>query len=61
MAGTLPGPPHDADDDRLFLPGWTGWRYVTWMPSVFSENYGLDLKKSSLFFAGTLWSPDLAH
>ena len=37
-----------------FCQGWTGWLYVTWMPSLFSKNYGLDLKKSSLFYAVTL-------
>ncbi|HUC12336.1 MAG TPA: MFS transporter [Stellaceae bacterium] len=37
-----------------FCQGWTGWLYVTWMPSLFSKNYGLDLKKSSLFYAATL-------
>jgi nitrate/nitrite transporter NarK len=29
-------------------------RRRTWMPSLFSRNYGLDLKKSSLFYAATL-------
>lgn len=37
-----------------FCQGWTGWLYVTWMPSLLSKNYGLELKKSSLFYAGTL-------
>ena len=37
-----------------FCQGWTGWLYVTWMPSLFSKNYGLDLKKSAFFFAMTL-------
>jgi MFS family permease len=37
-----------------FCQGWTGWLYVTWMPSLLSKNYGLDLKKSSLFYALTL-------
>jgi MFS family permease len=37
-----------------FCEGWTGWLYVTWMPSLFSKNYGMDLKKSSFFFAVTL-------
>jgi MFS family permease len=37
-----------------FCQGWTGWLYVTWMPSLMSKNYGLELKKSSLFYAGTL-------
>jgi nitrate/nitrite transporter NarK len=37
-----------------FCQGWTGWLYVTWMPSLFSKNYGMDLKNSSLFYAVTL-------
>jgi len=37
-----------------FCQGWTGWLYVTWMPSLFSKNYGMDLKKSSLFYMVTL-------
>jgi MFS family permease len=44
-----------------FCQGWTGWLYVTWMPSLFSKNYGLDLKKSSLFYAGTLFCAMLAE
>jgi MFS family permease len=36
-----------------FCMGWTGWLYVTWMPSLFSKNYGVDMKKSSLFYAAT--------
>jgi MFS family permease len=39
-----------------FCQGWTGWLYVTWMPSLFQKNYGLDLKKSSLFYAAMLLS-----
>ena len=38
-----------------FCQGWTGWLYVTWMPSLFQKNYGLDLKKSSLFYAAMLF------
>jgi MFS family permease len=37
-----------------FCQGWTGWLYVTWMPSLFAKNYGMDLKKSALFYAVTL-------
>ena len=44
-----------------FCQGWTGWLYVTWMPSLFSKNYGLDLKKSSLFYAGTLFCAMIAE
>lgn len=36
-----------------FCMGWTGWLYVTWMPSLFRDNYGLDLKNSALFSSGT--------
>ncbi|MBV9827654.1 MAG: MFS transporter [Alphaproteobacteria bacterium] len=36
-----------------FCMGWTGWLYVTWMPSLFSKNYDIDMKKSSMFFAAT--------
>jgi MFS transporter, ACS family, glucarate transporter len=44
-----------------FCQGWTGWLYVTWMPSLFQKNYGLDLKKSSLLYAGTLLSGMIAE
>jgi MFS family permease len=36
-----------------FCMGWTGWLFVTWMPSLFLHNYGLDLKKSAFFVSGT--------
>jgi nitrate/nitrite transporter NarK len=39
-----------------FCQGWTGWLFVTWMPSLLQKNYGLDLKKSSFFYAGMLFS-----
>jgi Major Facilitator Superfamily len=39
-----------------FCQGWTGWLYVTWMPSLFQKNYGLDLKKSSVLYAAMLLS-----
>jgi MFS family permease len=44
-----------------FCQGWTGWLYVTWMPSLFQKNYGLDLKKSSLFYAAMLLSAMVAE
>jgi MFS family permease len=44
-----------------FCQGWTGWLYVTWMPSLFQKNYGLDLKKSSLFYAAMLLCAMLAE
>jgi MFS family permease len=37
-----------------FCQGWTSWLYVTWMPSLFAKNYGMDLKRSALFYAVTL-------
>jgi sugar phosphate permease len=37
-----------------FCQGWTGWLFVTWMPSLLQKNYGLDLKRSSLFYAAML-------
>lgn len=42
-----------------FCYGWTLWVYLTWIPSFFSENYGLDLKSFALFttlvlFAGVI-------
>jgi sugar phosphate permease len=44
-----------------FCQGWTGWLYVTWMPSLCQKNYGLDLKKSSLFYAAMLFSAMIAE
>ncbi len=44
-----------------FCQGWTGWLYVTWMPSLFAKNYGMDLKKSSLFYAVSLLCAMLAE
>jgi len=44
-----------------FCQGWTGWLYVTWMPSLFQKNYGLDLKKSSLFYAVMLFCAMIAE
>ena len=44
-----------------FCQGWTGWLYVTWMPSLFSKNYGMDLKNSSLFYAVSLLCAMLAE
>ena len=32
-----------------FCYGWTLWVYLTWIPSFFSDHYGLDLKKFALF------------
>lgn len=42
-----------------FCYGWTLWVYLTWIPSFFKDNYGLDLKSFALFtslvlFAGVI-------
>lgn len=42
-----------------FCYGWTLWVYLTWIPTFFKDNYGLDLKRFALFtslvlFAGVL-------
>jgi len=44
-----------------FCQGWTGWLYVTWMPSLFQQNYGLDLKKSAIFYAAMLFFAMIAE
>ena len=44
-----------------FCQGWTGWLFVTWMPSLLQKNYGLDLKKSSFFYAAMLFSAMVAE
>jgi MFS family permease len=44
-----------------FCQGWTGWLFVTWMPSLLQKNYGLDLKKSSFFYAAMLFSAMIAE
>jgi MFS family permease len=44
-----------------FCMGWTGWLYVTWMPSLFSKNYGIDLKKSAMFYALTFLCATVAE
>ena len=35
-----------------FCQGWIGWLYVTWMPSLFSKNYGLDQRNRPCFTLG---------
>ena len=42
-----------------FCYGWTLWVYLTWIPTFFKDNYGLDLKSFALFtslvlFAGVI-------
>jgi nitrate/nitrite transporter NarK len=44
-----------------FCQGWTGWLYVTWMPSLFQKNYGVDLKKSAFSYAAMLFCAMLAE
>jgi MFS family permease len=44
-----------------FCQGWTGWLYVTWMPTLFQKNYDLDLKNSSFFYAAMLFSAMFAE
>src|SRR5271156_2816789 len=44
-----------------FCQGWTGWLFVTWMPSLLQKNYGLDLKKSSFLYAAMLLSAMIAE
>jgi MFS family permease len=44
-----------------FCQGWTGWLFVTWMPSLIQKNYGLDLKKSSFSYAAMLFCAMLAE
>jgi MFS family permease len=44
-----------------FCQGWTGWLFVTWMPSLLQKNYGLDLKKSSFSYAAMLFCAMIAE
>jgi MFS family permease len=44
-----------------FCQGWTGWLFVTWMPSLLQKNYGFDLKKSSFLYAAMLFSAMFAE
>ena len=39
-----------------FCYGWTLWLFLSWIPTFFFENYGLDLAASALFSAGVLFS-----
>ncbi len=39
-----------------FCYGWTLWVYLTWIPSFFHSNYGLDLKKFALFTSFVLFA-----
>jgi len=44
-----------------FCQGWTGWLFVTWMPSLLQKNYGFDLKKSSFLYAAMLFCAMIAE
>ncbi|HEX9534957.1 MAG TPA: MFS transporter, partial [Stellaceae bacterium] len=44
-----------------FCQGWTGWLFVTWMPSLLQKNYGVDLKKSAFLYMAMLFSGFLAE
>jgi MFS family permease len=44
-----------------FCQGWTGWLFVTWMPSLLQKNYGIDLKKSAFLYMAMLFSGFLAE
>ena len=32
-----------------FCQGWTGWLFVTWMPSLLQKNYGVEIKNRHFF------------
>jgi nitrate/nitrite transporter NarK len=38
-----------------FCYGWTLWVFLTWLPSFFLKNYGLNLKSSAIFTSGVLF------
>jgi MFS family permease len=44
-----------------FCQGWTGWLFVTWMPSLLQKNYGFDLKRSSFLYAAMLFCAMIAE
>tara|TARA_Y100000590_G_scaffold347654_1_gene398353 strand:+ start:298 stop:1590 length:1293 start_codon:yes stop_codon:yes gene_type:complete len=39
-----------------FCYGWTLWLFLSWIPTFFFENYGLDLRATALFSAGVLFA-----
>ena len=39
-----------------FCYGWTLWVYLTWIPTFFKDNYGLDLAKFALFTSLVLFA-----
>ena len=36
----------------FFCHAWTLWLYLSWLPSFFVEEYGIDIKSSAMFTAG---------
>jgi sugar phosphate permease len=36
----------------FFCHAWTLWLYLSWLPTFFVSNYGIDLKQSALFTSG---------
>ena len=44
-----------------FCQGWTGWLFVTWMPSLLQKNYGVEIKKSAFLYMALLFSGFLAE
>ncbi|MCH2670093.1 MAG: MFS transporter [Gammaproteobacteria bacterium] len=39
-----------------FCYGWTLWLFLSWIPTFFFENYGLNLRDTALFSAGVLFA-----
>ncbi len=39
-----------------FCQGWTGWLFVTWMPSLLQKNDGVEIKKSAFLYMALLFS-----
>jgi ACS family glucarate transporter-like MFS transporter len=44
-----------------FCQGWTGWLFVTWMPSSLQKNYSVEIKKSAFLYTALLFSGFLAE
>jgi len=49
-------PAHGADDRRVFLPGWTFWIFLIWIPTFLLSQYHVDIKSSVLFTFGVFLS-----
>ena len=39
-----------------FCYGWTLWLFLSWIPSFFFQNYGLDLQATALFSTGVFFA-----